>query len=230
MSNAIQYLTKAIQSGMKQVEVVSQNVANAQTPGFKALKTSTSSFDELLGAVDSKLIDVKLNMSNASLKVTERWQDLTLSEDGFFITGRQDGKVSLARNIQLQISADGELQAQNGNDLGIYLPTGTPGSSILVSTDGGLSVNGKSIGKLEVVQLINADNVSIDPEGQLITNEDNTQAVNGSVLQGHLEQSNVDSSQELIKLMRISKHIESSQRSLLTIDQMLETGINKIGN
>ena len=52
----------------------------------------------------------------------------------------------------------------------------------------------------------------------------------GSLVQGALEQSNVDVADETIRLMETTRHLESIQRAISTYDKVLEVGINRIGD
>jgi flagellar basal body rod protein FlgG len=53
----------------------------------------------------------------------------------------------------------------------------------------------------------------------------------GSTLhQGVLEGSNVSLNDEMIRLITLSRHIESVQRAMIAYDQMLNVGINELGN
>ena len=51
----------------------------------------------------------------------------------------------------------------------------------------------------------------------------------GSVKQGYLEMSNVNPSNEMVKLIQIQRHVESVQKALKTYGQMMDSGINNIG-
>nr|WP_254388716.1 flagellar basal body rod C-terminal domain-containing protein [Vibrio cholerae] len=49
------------------------------------------------------------------------------------------------------------------------------------------------------------------------------------VLQGYLEQSNVDPSTEIIDLMNAKRHIQTMQKSLAAYDQVIKKAISELG-
>ena len=52
---------------------------------------------------------------------------------------------------------------------------------------------------------------------------------NGSVMQRYLENANVDSIEEMIKLVKVSKNYESSQKVISSIEATLDKVINEVG-
>ena len=51
----------------------------------------------------------------------------------------------------------------------------------------------------------------------------------GKVEQGAIEASNVDAADESIRLMELTRHVESVQRAISIYDKAMETGINRLG-
>jgi flagellar basal-body rod protein FlgF len=49
-------------------------------------------------------------------------------------------------------------------------------------------------------------------------------------VQGALERANVDAADEMLRLMETTRHIDSVRRAISTYDQMLDRGINNLGN
>ncbi|WP_144394599.1 flagellar basal body rod C-terminal domain-containing protein [Pleionea sediminis] len=228
MSDAIKAILHSIQSDMKQVDVISQNVANAQTPGFRAAKTTGVSFEQALNSGSEKLIQQTMNPTSGTVKVTGNPLHATVQGEGFFVVARSQANLKLSKNLQLSVNSDNELQTQSGINLGIYID-GDLGGAIEITQDGKVKQGNQEIGEVEVVSIKDYSKV-LNASGSIFEiKEDYVQETDVKVLHGALELSNVDSSQEIIKLMMLSKHVESNQRSLLTLDQMLDSGINEIG-
>ncbi|GAB3390893.1 flagellar hook protein FlgE [Azotobacter armeniacus] len=96
------------------LNVVSNNIANSQTVGFKS---STTLFaDVYAGAkvgLGTRVAAVMQNFNSGNLETTDRGLDLAISGSGFFRL-EQGGQVVYSRNGQLSLSADGYLENAQG--------------------------------------------------------------------------------------------------------------------
>ena len=86
----------------------------------------------------------------------------------------------------------------------------------------------ESLGRLRLVdvqdttRLIALDGGGFRYEGDLVE-------WTGKVEQGAVEASNVDAADESIRLMELTRHVESVQRAISIYDKAMETGINRLG-
>ncbi|MFD1690726.1 flagellar hook-basal body complex protein [Azotobacter chroococcum] len=96
------------------LNVVSNNIANSQTVGFKS---STTQFaDVYAGAkvgLGTRVSDVVQNFNSGNLETTDRGLDLAISGSGFFRL-EQGGQVVYSRNGQLTLTSDGYLENAQG--------------------------------------------------------------------------------------------------------------------
>ena len=115
-------------SGMRNAEtdlrVISHNIANAETAGFKK---SSASFSDLVatgGSTDPRLTpgigaavsSITQDFGLGALEQTGRSLDLAINGDGFFATANPaSGDLTFTRNGNLQIVSSGELQDANGD-------------------------------------------------------------------------------------------------------------------
>lgn len=129
------------------VDVISNNIANANTTGFK---TSRAAFQDLIydsvsreGALTSEQgtarptgIDVGLGVQTAGtvrlntqggLSATENGLDLAIDGAGYFVVNMPDGSRAYTRDGALRMSAEGELVTLQGYsvDPGIVIPENT---------------------------------------------------------------------------------------------------------
>jgi len=99
------------------LNVVSNNIANSQTVGFKS---STTLFaDVYAGAkvgLGTRVAGVMQNFNAGSLETTDRGLDLAISGDGFFRLN-QGGQVVYSRNGQLTLTPEGYLENAQGAQL-----------------------------------------------------------------------------------------------------------------
>jgi flagellar hook protein FlgE len=107
-------------NGLKNAEtdlrVISHNIANAETVGFKK---STSQFADIVAngsagnprlarGIGSTVASINQNFSLGSIEQTGRSLDLAIDGDGFFATTNpENGEVFFTRNGNLQVDGDG---------------------------------------------------------------------------------------------------------------------------
>lgn len=233
MENAI-YAALTRQSGlMKEMRVVANNMANANTTGFRREGVI---FAEHLAAVgehgDSlsmahargRLVDLRqgvLTQTNGSF-------DLAIEGEGFFMVETPDGN-QLTRAGAFMPSAEGELMNADGHRLldegqgPISIPAGATG--IAVGPDGTLSANGLPFGRIGVF-------AAPDPAGMLhkggtsfSSDADPEPVENPRIRQGFLEESNVDPVFEITRMIEVQRAYELGQTFLDREDQRIRSAI-----
>ena len=121
MSNAI-YATLARQHGlMQEMQVVSNNLANSSTTGYK---TDRAIFAEFLVSTGSDASSLSMGslaghsfeMEQGGLKVTGGQFDLAVQGDGYFTVDTPQG-TRLTRAGQFQLAANGNLIDMNGSNV-----------------------------------------------------------------------------------------------------------------
>ena len=233
MDNAI-YASLTRQSGlMAEMRTVANNIANANTTGFRREGVI---FAEHLTALDRH--DDTLSMAHARgrmldlnqgvLTQTNNNLDLAIEGDGFFLVEAPEG-LRLTRAGAFMPSAEGELMTADGHRLldegqaPIILPAGA--SSVAVGADGTLSSNGLPFGR---IGLFNA------PEGVNLTHEGGTAfSIEGDpepveearIRQGFLEESNVDPVFEITRMIEVQRAYELGQSFLDREDQRIRGAI-----
>ncbi|WP_346890206.1 flagellar hook-basal body complex protein [Clostridium sp. UBA1056] len=161
----------AMQAQQNKLDLVSNNIANVGTVGYKRLSSTfqdlyTSSL-ERLGVPTSKNADTKLYIGTGvkstnesrvkiqgSLTETKLSTDLAIDGKGLFKVYKQDGSVAYTRNGNFKVDAIGTLVDNNGYRLSI--------------TDG----DGKEVNVPEGPINFSKDKFSIDPNGALSLDND----------------------------------------------------------
>lgn len=100
------------------LNVISNNIANSQTVGFKS---STTRFADVYAAGSKVGMGVKTaavvqNFTDGTLETTNRALDVAISGSGFF-TFQQNGQTIYSRNGQLNLTPDGHLENSQGAQL-----------------------------------------------------------------------------------------------------------------
>ncbi|WP_304616678.1 flagellar hook-basal body complex protein [Paracoccus sp. (in: a-proteobacteria)] len=234
MDNAT-YASLNRQSGlMAEMRVIANNIANANTPGFRREGVI---FAEHLAALDRRGDTLSmahargrlLDMNQGGLSQTGNRFDLAIEGEGFFLVETPDG-VRLTRAGAFTPSAEGELMNSDGQRLldegqaPIIIPAGA--SAVAVGQDGTLSANGVPFGRIGLFA---------PPEGQTPTREGGTLfRIDGApeplettgIRQGFLEDSNVDAVFEITRMIEVQRAYELGQSFLEREDQRIRNAIS----
>lgn len=224
------------------LDVVSNNLANASTHGFKADRTFYSLFNKAKGAGfakqanDGTVIGERgVNLEQGTLTQTGRSLDLGLEGPGFLVVRTPQGD-RLTRDGRLKLGQGGQLQAMDGavvlgkNDQPLTVdPAGGP---ITVGPDGTLQQGVNILGQLELRDVANA--LALKKVGNTRFDPANAQAgpasPNTRVAQGHLEQSGVDMPSAMVEMIRINRLFEMSMKVASTVSNDLDSrSINDVG-
>lgn len=204
---------------------LSNNLANTATPGFKAERV----FARLL-ADATVAPDAAADFSPGSVTPTGRPLDVALDGDGFLVVETEGGE-RWTRGGSLAIDADGVLVDGAGNPVvGDTGPILLPPGEVEIHEDGSVWVEGGIVGRLKV-ERPDGDAELVRQGATLWLKPDETEEVTERtrVLQGHLEESNVDPVGALVEMIEIQRAYSVVQRSMQAADGMMETITTQIG-
>jgi flagellar basal-body rod protein FlgF len=226
----------ALMGRTQALDLVANNLANVSTPGFRgqhevfrSILASSSIFpmSGLNEAVNnySVLGGTQLDFSQGNIEKTGNDLDLALQGPGFFVVQSANGRV-FTRNGNFHVSPKGKLVTSEGDPVvGDSGQIDIVGGPVSVSADGTISVNGAVAGKVKVVDFppgtdltnVGATYYSAPPK----TEVDSSKV---SVLQGSLEQSNVNPVASAVELVTLQRYAELMQRAL----SMFHSDMNQI--
>ncbi|MBQ8464904.1 MAG: flagellar basal-body rod protein FlgF [Alphaproteobacteria bacterium] len=221
----------------KQMNVVSNNVANMNTTGFKQEGTIFSTFvAQTLNAKDmgndpvyfTQDLATYTDFLEGALVETGNTFDVALQGDGFFavetdqgISYTRKGNFTLDRN-GMMVTTDGYPVLSQNNEPIFIAPTET---EVVITEDGSVSTENGIIGRLNVVKF--ADNNKLvkraDTMFDNVAGNQQTQADDVRVVQRSLEKSNVNAVEEMTKLIQL-------QRSYDFVQQMIDEEHDRISN
>lgn len=227
MSNAI-YATLARQHGlMQEMQVVSNNLANSSTTGYKTDRAIFAEFLVNTGSDASPLSMGSLaghsfEMEQGGLKVTGGQFDLAVQGEGYFTVDTPQG-TRLTRAGHFQLSADGTLMDMNGSNVlnagGGPITIPPEATNLAIAGDGTISANGLQIDQVAVVvpdgELMRDSNTYFSAEGGFVPAKD------FGVVQGALEQSNVSPVLEVSRMIEVQRAYEAGQTLLETEDKRI---------
>lgn len=193
MSTAFSNALSGLQANAEAINVVSGNLANENTYGYKA---NTVSFEELVsqigGSSDSNLTGAAVvplstqTFSQGSITTTGQPYDAAIQGSGFFVVQDDQGQQAFTRAGNFTLNAQGELLTQNGeyvqgwNGLNGVVNTNAPLSNIVVPVAGlqaptvtsefSLSLNLDSAAQVGTAAATFSSPIQVvDSEGQLHT-------------------------------------------------------------
>ncbi len=207
-------------------ETISNNMANSTTNGFKK---DIISFYE---ALDKQSIS-NTDFSQGPLKYTGNELDVALSSKGFFKVETPNG-LRYTRDGAFSINAKGILVTGNGDTvLGQNGPITIEGGEVYIGRDGQVVVNNESVDKILVVafdapQLLKKEGGSYySYQGE---NKGISTAQDAEIQQKYLENSNVNPTQEIIKMIETYRAFESVEKAIQSIDALTGEMVNDYGS
>jgi flagellar basal-body rod protein FlgG len=232
---------------MNKQNVISNNLANVNTPGYKKDYASIMSFPEALvyasesqspsntdhGLIGKMGFGVGIGqtgfiMSNGVLRNTGDPLDVALSGNGFFTVKTGEGD-RYTRNGSFSKDAYGRLTDSDGNlVLGEKGTISVNGNDILIDGSGRVQVDGKYVDTLRVRSF---DRGALTKIGGNLFSATTTGAVTKdlSIKQGYLEASNVDATEEMVDMVQVVRTYETNQKVLKTQDEILSKAVNEVG-
>lgn len=234
MSNAI-YASLSRQHGlMQEMQVVSNNLANSNTTGYKSDRAVFAEFVVATGPRSPSLSMGGLaghafEMTQSGLDFTGSQFDLALQGDGFFVVQTGQGP-RLTRAGHFQLSEQGVLVDPAGNAVlnagggAIAIPPEV--TEISIAGDGSISAAGVVIDQVGIVV----------PQGQLVREAGTqfeapdgfAQSTTATVVQGALEQSNVSPVLEVSRMIEVQRAYEAGQSLLEQEDRRLSQLITAV--
>ena len=206
------------------LDQVTHNLANASTPGFKErmVPLETSPFtvpgSDWTGSDSLAFVQSKppvMDMEQGVLEPTGRPLDLAVEGKGYFQVGK-DGGVQPVRDGRLRLDGEGRIVTKEGdivhNDQGQEIRVDLR-KRVEISDNGEVRSGERKIGRLLIV----------DEGGRPMEQKDYR------VVQGHLERSNVNSMQEMVKMMELVRNHGSYMKLIKSFDDLEEKTIQQLG-
>jgi len=170
-----------------------------------------------------------------SFQATNNPLDLSVEGHGFFMVQREDGTTAYTRNGAFRAAADGTIVNSDGLPLEPPVTIPENASSVTIAPNGSVTVTlpGEEV-PVEVGQVMTAS--FVNPGGlraaghnlyeRTIASGEAMQGSpgeesHGTILQGHLEQSNVDMVEEMVNLISAQRSYEINSRVISSADEML---------
>lgn len=226
------------------LDVLSNNLANVNTTGFKSDETFLRIYNHAVSAEEASPLDSAVNDSTVvrgavsnflagSIKTTGRDLDVALEDKGFLVLQGPSG-LMYTRNGNLHVNAQGELVSSEGFPvLGENGPIQLPPGHVAISATGEIEVGGSAIDTLKVVDF--KEKSSLEKVGNSSFRSPETEGTplepgEISIRQGGLEQSNVNPVKEMMLMIAVMRQFESLQKTIYTMmNTVNDRSINQVG-
>ncbi len=209
-------------------DAIANNIANVNTNGFKKDEVSFERSSFAIELAQTSTTD----FSGGNTIQTGNPLDVALDASGFFKIETDQGE-RYTRNGAFTLNSQGYLVTGEGElVLGENGPLEIGGGKVSISGNGEVSVDGQPIDRLAVVEfnrlqdLVKEGNSTYSNTG----GDDNIiQPEEVRVKQGVLEKSNVNPTQEMVKMMEMFRSYESTQQVIQTMGEMTDKLITGFG-
>lgn len=183
-----------------------------------------------------RVVGTQKQFTEGNLQVTEQPLDVAIIGRGFLQIQMPDGTTGYTRNGQLHLNAEGMIVNAGGLVVqpAITIPDGASG--LTIGTDGTVSVRlqgeaaPQQIGSLQLVDFINPGGLQAIGSNQFLQTAASGDPQTGTpgqdglgeIMQGSLENSNVDIVEEMVNLITTQRAYELNSKVVSTSDQMLQ--------
>ena len=222
-------LTTSIDALTQEFEVITHNLANSSTTGFKRrCNAFTKALDSQQGAAESYSpgkIDLEsaFDFSQGPLNQTGNPLDFALLGRGFFVVETPDGPL-YTRDGAFQVNANGQLTDPVGRTIAgeagpVTVPATVSLSQLTVSANGQITAGSIGIGKIKVVDFGDDEKKLVPAGGNCFVMPDNNGAAvqpgaaeKVVVKQGYQEASNVKIVDELVDMIMVTRLYEANMK------------------
>ncbi len=208
----------------EQLDAVADNLANAQTPGFKASRPAFEAFLPASGAADKSYpaaVATAFDLRPGPTSRTDNPLDVVPEDGAFLAVATANGERAYTRDGRLAVDTEGRL-VQNGRPVldrggsAIHVP---PGTTPDIGSDGVVRAGGTALGELGLFKLRGP----VDRVGQALLapgRGGSAEAVDGRLHTGEVELGNASPLEGMVQLISAQRSFDASMQALQTYRSM----------
>jgi len=226
----------------RELDIVANNIANADTTGFKVeqmlvgTEVGPRARNHAIRPSASFVLDkgVGRDFGQGALKQTGRPLDFGIEGEGVFFTVTTPTGPAYTRDGSFTMDAEGRLTTQQG------LPVMTDAGELIVNPelgpisvghDGTITQQGQIMGRLSVVRF---EELSVLEKGgdnlyRNVSNLEPMDAADAQIRQGMLEGSNVNTLIEITNLVEINRAYERITRMIENTNDLSRRAVERLG-
>ncbi len=235
------------------VDSISNNIANADTAGFKKDNVIAESFKDVLTykirdvenksikqnigkmSLGIKVAQVYTDFKQGPLKQTDQPLDVAISGTGFF----KVGEITPDGNMNIKYTRDGSFGMDQENNLvtkdGLFVLSedkkiNLEDGFVRINKDGSIYQGEALKGKIDLVDFDDLQMLRKEGDTLYITTDKSVEKPFESVVeQGFLEMSSANGIDEMIDLIQSTRIYESNQKVIQTYDETMGKVVNEVG-
>jgi flagellar basal-body rod protein FlgG len=208
---------------------------NVQQVGAQSTQNTQYSTGLSLGT-GVRIAATEKNYLQGSVLQTGGNLDMSITGLGFFQITMPDGSISYTRDGSFSMDSQGNVVTASGYPLSPAITIPANAQSVTVGADGTVSVTvpgatkPTSVGQIQLANFINVQ--GLQPTGNNLLAESASSGAPqvgtpgtsglGSLQQGSLETSNVNTVTELVNMIQCQRAYEMNSKAITTTDQMLQ--------
>jgi flagellar basal-body rod protein FlgF len=251
MVDGVGKLAKDMSVKILRQELIANNLANVNTPGFKtqrafstllkkSMDAEAAQMGEAPGAAapkalaggGEKTVGIYTSFEQGRIEYTHRSLDLAIDGEGFFVVGTPFGE-RFTRSGSFTLTEAGMLATYGGNlVMGAGGPIAVQGEEVEVTPDGAVVVDGEEVDTLRVVAFFDPEN--LDRQGNTfasnIAQHQDVDFTRTQIIQGALERSNVNPIDEMVDMISLHRGFETDQRSITLQIEASKKLLERVGD
>ncbi len=244
MDHGVYVATSGFLTQQKRLEIIANNIANANTPGYKGDAPVFQTYHAAAGGLDRgqpwpawppyfpALTGQAIDFSQGPLTKTQNPLDLAITGEGFFEIQTPRG-LRYTRKGDFAVAEDGALVTRGDHPV-----MGEGGSLVLtegeieIDGEGNISVDGTQRGQVRVVTFPGNENLVREEDGMFAWVGRSSQATRSDqveVRQGYLESSNVNPIREMVHMIDAIRTYEVQQKVIRSFDDTRKKVVDEVG-
>ena len=236
-------------AAMRKLDVISNNLANINTPGFKRDKITFEGV--LAGTVNPPAVpqgmtadpilqkeNIYIDYASGPTSQSGNPLDLALDGDGFFAVTTPEG-TAYTRQGNFRTSADGTLVTSEGYPVqglerdkqGNAVSIKIKGSRVEIDGKGKVTVDGAPAGTISVVDFNKPYELLKSGTALFVPSDKQAKALPGKaqIQQGFTEGSNVDSISDMVQMIETNRYFEACSKVIKGFDDIAAKAVNDLG-
>ncbi len=224
----------------RRMEIAANNLANISTTGFRADMLITEEVSRSPARSADAPQDIRFvrdltvgrDTRQGALNVTGEAFDLALEGEGFFVVMGPAG-IAYTRNGAFTLNGEGALVTQDGFPVldsgGAPIQFDPEGERPVIGPDGAISVGENEVGRVGAALFDRPGALERMGDSLWTAGDQTANPFEGRIVQGALEQSNVQPVLELTRIIEISRAYENAARIVASADQTRQRALERLG-
>jgi flagellar basal-body rod protein FlgF len=234
MAYEISEVAAAMEQKIIQLDYMTNNLANAATPGFKAVHLHVL---KNLEETDKSNADLEssgsiyVDFSQGLPQKTGNPLDLNIQGDGFFVVQTAEGQA-FTRKGDFTVDKLRQITTQTGDPiLGEGGPIVLKDGKVQILADGSVYVEGTQVGKLKIVDF--SDRQALSNAGAGLYRDTGKATIKKvekpDISSGFIELSNVNIVKEMAAMIDINRSFETYQKIIQTQSELDKLSSGRVG-